>query len=132
MKQEKDILKDCQELKNMPFSVPEGYFETAKDSLRKPVVRAPGFLRRAVPYFAMAATFAIMVSVGTHFLEKTTYENFEMTEEDYILFSANMMNSISYEMEYGSQLAEAELSEEDLINYLIYIGVTPEEIEFAK
>lgn len=80
----------------------------------------------------MAATFALMVSVGTHFLEKTTYENFEMTEEDYILFSANMMNSISYEMEYGSQLAEAELSEEDLINYLIYIGVTPEEIEFAK
>ena len=132
MKQEKDILKDCQELKKMPFSVPEGYFEAAKDSLRKPVTKTVGLWKRMVPYVAMAASFAIMVSVGTHFLEKTTSENFVMTEEDYILFSDNMMNSISYEMEYSNQLAEAEISDEDIINYLIYIGITPEEIEFAK
>ena len=48
------------------------------------------------------------------------------------MFSDNFMNAIAYEMEYGSALAEAELSEEDIINYLIYTGVTAEQIEFSK
>ena len=55
-----------------------------------------------------------------------------MTEEDYILFSENMMNTIAYEMEYSDQLAEAEISDEDIINYLIYSGITAEEIELCK
>ena len=55
-----------------------------------------------------------------------------MTEEDYMMFSDNIMTTIAYEMEYGAQLAEAEISDEDIINYLIYSGVTPEHIEFAK
>jgi hypothetical protein len=35
-------------------------------------------------------------------------------------------------MEYGDQLAEAEISDEDIINYLIYTGITAEHIEFSK
>jgi hypothetical protein len=35
-------------------------------------------------------------------------------------------------MEYGTQLAEAEVSDEDIINYLIYTGVTAEHIELSK
>ena len=55
-----------------------------------------------------------------------------MTEEDYVMFSDNMMNTIAYEMEYGTQLAEAKVSDEDIINYLIYTGVSAEHIELSK
>ena len=89
MKQEKDILKDCPELKQMPFSVPDGYFESFKaETSRKRVHKGSVWNR----------------------------------------------TTIAYEMEYGSQIAEAEseLSDEDIINYLIYTGVSAEFIEMSK
>ncbi len=131
MKQENDILKDRLELKQMPYTVPEGYFESFKEQAAKPMVRKIDFRARIAPYAAMAAVFIFMVTAGTFFLEKSVPE-YQMTEEDYVMFSDNFMNAIAYEMEYGSALAEAELSEEDIINYLIYTGVTAEQIEFSK
>ena len=131
MKQKIDILQDCQELKKMPFTVPEGYFESFKEEARKPMVRKLSFRKIVMPYIAVAAMFAFMVTTGTFLLEKSTPE-YQMTEEDYFLFSDNMMNTITYEMEYGTQFAEAEISDEDIINYLIYTGVTAEQIEFYK
>jgi hypothetical protein len=131
MKQENDILKDRLELKQMPYTVPEGYFESFKAQAAKPMVRKIDFRARIAPYAAMAAVFIFMVTAGTFFLEKSVPE-YQMTEEDYVMFSDNFMNAIAYEMEYGSALAEAELSEEDIINYLIYTGVTAEQIEFSK
>ena len=131
MKQENDILKDRLELKQMPYTVAEGYFESFKAQAAKPMVRKIDFRARLAPYAAMAAVFIFMVTAGTFFLEKSVPE-YQMTEEDYVMFSDNFMNAIAYEMEYGSALAEAELSEEDIINYLIYTGVTAEQIEFSK
>ena len=131
MKQENDILKDRLELKQMPYTVPEGDFEAFKVQAAKPMVRRIDFRARIAPYAAMAAVFIFMVTAGTFFLEKSVPE-YQMTEEDYVMFSDNFMNTIAYEMEYGSALAEAELSEEDIINYLIYTGVTAEQIEFSK
>ena len=131
MKKENDILKDCRELKENPFTVPEGYFESFKTEARKPMVRKVNFMDRIAPYAAVAAKFVFLVTVGTLFLDNTTSE-YEMTEEDYVLFSDSMMNSLAYEMGYMSQTAEAEISEEDIINYLIYTGVTAEQIELSK
>ena len=131
MKQGIDILKDCPQLKQMPFSTPEGYFETFKAEASRSMVRKIDFRTRIAPYLAMAAVFIFMVTAGTMLLEKSVPQ-YQMTEEDYVMFSDNIMTTIAYEMEYGSQLAEAELSEEDIINYLIYTGVTAEHIEFSK
>ena len=131
MKQEKDIFSDYPELKQMPFAVPEGYFESFKSEAAKPMVRRLDFRARLAPYAAMAAVFIFMVTAGTFLLEKSVPE-YHMTEEDYMMFSDNFMTTIAYEMEYGSQLAEAEISEEDIINYLIYTGVTAEQIELSK
>lgn len=131
MKKENDILKDFRELKEMPFAVPEGYFETFKTEAKKPMVRKLTFMDRMAPYAAIAAMFIFLVTVGTLFLDSTTTE-YEMTEEDYILFSDNMMNSLAYEMEYMSQAADTEISEDDIINYLIYTGVSAEHIELSK
>ena len=33
MKTDKDILKECSELKEMPFGVPEGYFESFRSRM---------------------------------------------------------------------------------------------------
>ena len=49
-----------------------------------------------------------------------------------MMFSDNIMTTIAYQMEYGTQLAEAQISDEDIINYLIYSGVTAEHIELSK
>ena len=131
MEKEKDILKDCLQLKQMPFTVPEGYFEAFKAEASKPMVRKLDFRTRIAPYAAMAAVFIFMVTAGTFLLEKSVPE-YQITEEDYVMFSDNIMSTIAYEMEYGYQLAEAEISEEDIIDYLIYTGVSAEQIELLK
>lgn len=131
MKMGNDILKDCTELKQMPFSVPEGYFDSFKNANAVPVAKRVSLWNRMVPYVAMAAVFVSLVAAGTFFLERSTPQ-YQMTEEDYVMFADNMMNTIAYEMEYGDQIAEADLSEEDIINYLIYTGVSAEAIELSK
>lgn len=131
MRKENDILKDNLELKQMPFTVPEGYFEAFKEANARPVAVKVSLWNRIAPYAAMAAVFVSLVTTGTFLLERSMPQ-YDMTEEDYVLFSDNMMNTIAYEMEYGSQLAEAEVSSEDIINYLIYTGVSAEHIELSK
>ena len=131
MKKENDILKDCMELKQMPYKVPEGYFESFKAEAVIPAVRKLSCWNRMAPYAAMAAVFVFLVTAGTFLLERSAPQ-YQMTEEDYMMFSDNMMTSIAYELEYGDQLADAQISDEDIINYLIYTGVTPEHIELAK
>lgn len=131
MRMENDILKDNLELKQMPFTVPEGYFEAFKEANARPVAVKVSLWNRIAPYAAMAAVFVSLVTTGTFLLERSMPQ-YDMTEEDYVLFSDNMMNTIAYEMEYGSQLAEAEVSSEDIINYLIYTGVSAEHIELSK
>lgn len=130
MKMDNDILKNNPKLKQMPYSVPEGYFESFRVEKAETSPKA-GLWIRIAPYAAMAAVFALLVTVGNFFLEKTTTD-YMMTEEDYILFSDNAMSTIAYEMVYGDQVAEAEIMDEDIINYLIYTGVSAEELEYYK
>lgn len=125
----KDILKENLKLKDMPFSVPEGYFDSFKREVCKQ--QTPSFWKRFVPYASVAASFLLIVSAGTFILEKTVSKDL-MSQEDYIVFSDNMMNTISYEMDSDYKLAEAEINDEDIINYLIYSGISAEEIELSK
>ncbi|MBE6217900.1 MAG: hypothetical protein E7124_07645 [Bacteroidales bacterium] len=126
-----DIFQDSPELKKMPFSVPESYFDIRKAELKKPQAKKMSIWGRISPYAAVAAVFIFMVSAGTFFLEQTTPAQ-DMTEEDYLLFSDNMTISAIYEMEEDGQIAEAGIADEDIIEYLIYSGITAEEIENSK
>lgn len=125
----KDILKENLKLKDMPFSVPEGYFDSFKREVCKQ--QPPSLWKRFIPYASVAASFLLIVSAGTFILEKTVSKDL-MSQEDYIVFSDNMMNTISYEMDSDYKLAEAEINDEDIINYLIYSGISAEEIELSK
>lgn len=126
-----DILKERPELKKMPYSIPDGYFEQFKAKAYRHQTVTVSLWNRLAPYAATAAVFLFLVSAGTFILERTNTDN-GMSQEDYILFSDNLMNTITYDEYSESQLADAEINEEDIINYLIYSGISPEEVELSK
>ena len=132
---ERDILQEAS-LKNIPYSVPEGYFEAFKEKAvkySKPAEVAPmQFKRMLTTTISMAAMFIIMVTAGTMLLKGVTPEE-DLTEEDYIVFSDGYLELEMYDT-YGmaEQYADASVSKEDIIEYLIYTGVSQEFIEMSK
>ena len=128
---ERDILQEAS-LKKCPYSVPEGYFESLKGQAvmyskptPAPVFRFKKVLMTAV---SMAAMFILMVTAGTFLLEKTTPSD-DMTHEDYIVFSDGYFDLEMYEDNMSEQYADASISNEDIVEYLIYTGVEIEELE---
>ena len=127
-----DILNNCSaELREMPYSVPVGYFDTLKDDLQRrsnPVCTERKRMNRFVPYASVAAALAILVSAGTFFL-KSTSEAEGMTYEDYLVHSEILTDE---DFHKDIDIVENEINEEDIIEYLIYTGVTAELIEQSK
>ncbi len=121
---ERDILAERSDLKKMPYSVPEGYFDSFKSSAIPP--EASPSRRMNVRYLSIAATFLLLLGAGFLLLQRLSPAE-EFTQEDYLVFSGSMVNTEYYRHE--SQLADAEIAEEDIIDYLIYSGITAEEIE---
>ena len=136
---EKDILNTSDDLKKMPFTTPEGYFEGVNRSVMARIAaeetseetssaeRKPLRLILA-PYLSLAAMFAVIVCAGSLFLKylpfSSTTDEFEdmayldiipVTEPDMIYYAGN------YETEY--------VTEEDIAEYLIYSGVDIESFE---
>lgn len=136
MKTEKDILKSAPELKNLPYSVPDGYFDRLKaevvTGVREREERQRPFIVRLAPYAAVAAAFAFLVTAGTFILEKTTRST--QSEMDEFYFYSNMIPVTdpyaveTIKVDYDDELLE----DEDIIEYLIYSGVTAEVIELSR
>jgi hypothetical protein len=124
--QDNDILKKDGNLKEMPFLLPEGYMESLRNELKtipqRDTKKIPIF-KRIIPYMSLAAAFAMIVTIGGFILEKTTQQDF--SHEDYIVFSEDMTNTIFYDTE---ELYADALSDDDIIEYLIYTGVEIEEL----
>lgn len=119
------------ELRKNPYNVPEGYFEDLRGRMYRTenLIEPRSLFNRLVPYMSMAAAF-IIVALSGAILLRNADEDY-MTYEDYIVHSDMMVSSI-YEDE--GQIAEAteDVNEDDIINYLIYSGVTAEDIELIK
>ena len=132
---QRDILQETS-LKSCPYSVPEGYFDSFKEKAMEyskptpaPVFQFKRILATAV---SMAAMFVFMVTAGTLILEKTTPEE-DMTQEDYIVFSDGYFGLEMYDDDgLSEQYADASISDEDIVEYLIYTGVSQEFIELSK
>ena len=130
-----DILQEAS-IKNSPYRVPEGYFESFKEKAVKysqPAKAAPlQFKRILTTAVSMAAMFILMVTAGTMFLKGVTPES-DLTQEDYIVFSDGYFDLEMYDTDgMTEQYADASISEEDIIEYLIYTGVSQEFIEMSK
>ena len=123
----RDILADNPKLKEQVYSVPDGYFSEFKAGMTPYASVEPSLARRLVPYLSMAAVFIFLV---TFFLQQTTPAD-EFTQEDFILYSSNISGIGLYEEE-PDQLADAGIADEDIIEYLIYSGISAEEIELSK
>ena len=126
----RDILADNPKLKEQVYSVPDGYFSGFKAGMTPYASVEPSLARRLVPYLSMAAVFIFLFTAGTFFLQQTTPAD-EFTQEDFILYSSNISGIGLYEEE-PDQLADAGIADEDIIEYLIYSGISAEEIELSK
>lgn len=127
---DRDYLKiHSADLKKMPFTTPEGYFEKTTEDIRRKVITQSehSLWDKIMPYASMAAAFIIMVMGGTFLLEKSTQSD-EMTYEDYIVHS-DFHISTDYSLQEENDM---NVEEEDIINYLIYTGITAEAIELSK
>ena len=80
---------------------------------------------------AAAASLALLFGVGLSLNESFKSRDVFSTE-DYILFSDSMIHTIYDDDASTYQYADAELMDEDIIEYLIYTGESPESIELSK
>lgn len=119
------------ELKKMPYGVPEGYFDALKKELQKSpavTIGERGHRNRFAKYASIAAAAVILMTAGAMIMKSTLGHN-DMTYEDYLVHSGAMIDE-----EYQEEITviENEVNEEDIIEYLIYTGVTAELIEISK
>lgn len=138
--QEHDILQS-KDLKKMPYTVPEGYFEKLKAEARKttePQYVPVGTWTRMAPYAAVAAMFLFIFTLGKIFIrEKPAIQgnNVEILSEadeleDYLVFNHDISDVALY---LAQEEDSYEISDdEDIVEYLIYIGASEEYVEYNK
>ena len=125
---------DMPSLGKEDFRVPEGYFTSLKERLNtipdaagSPVYIPALRLRdRLLPYVALAACFAFLIVIGNTVLRRTTSRNTQDTDPLYAAMLADLIPvtnpyAVFYEAEQGETL-----SEEEIVDYLIVSGTTPE------
>lgn len=135
---EKDILNSSPELKKMPFKVPDGYFdELQREALRctEPKKMHVSIWTRLAPYASVAAMFLFILVLGKVFLRNDPGESEAVEEsadfEDYMVFAGGETDLAIHNIASG-QFAENSVEDEDIIEYLIYIGVSENDIEHSK
>ena len=124
MRQKPDIL-ERRELKTMPFSTPEGYFQSKIAELSK-ITESPRVATRRfkpIQYISAAATIAVVVASGFLYSSKTS--SYDEDYENMLFYLSSNSNDIS---NYFSENIESELSEEDIIEYLIDSGASLENL----
>lgn len=128
---DKDILKETDILKEMPFSTPEGYFDSLKKNLKAIPLQqsAPAKViqwKKTTRFAAVAAAVAAMIIVGSIIFEKPQgYEAID--DEDYIAYSDELTSTTFTDEELYAEADE--LTIDDIIEYLIYTGIELEDIE---
>lgn len=110
-------------LKENPYSVPETYFETLQTDL---IRRKKRF--SVSPYISIAAACIVFITAGLMLIRNTDMSD-EMSYEDFLVHSDYVLTE-GYEDEIA--IVENEIDAEDIIEYLIYTGVTAEVIEHSK
>ena len=125
----RDILAENPQLRKQAHTAPEGNFEEFNSQMKPYRTAQQNWAERLVPLVSMAATFILLVTAGTFFLQHTTRSE-DITQEDFLVFSSDV-SKIDY-YEEMDHIADADVADEDIIEYLIYSGVSAEEIELSK
>lgn len=130
---ERDILKDsADKLKKMPYDVPKGYFNMLGNNLEK--IAAPqkkSAYKKFIPYAALAASFLLLVTIGTFFLKSVTPSD-TLTDEDLVVFARIIHTTDPMAIYYSQETESESLTEDDIIEYLIYNDFPLESLELIK
>ncbi len=125
-----NILTGTDDLKKMPYSLPEGYFEglsaKVRDRIGQETVSAKPADRRVIPMrfylYAAAAVVAVLVAVGVLFGlsgRKAVIPEGSLQDSDYVFYFTEVIPVTDPESIYYSYNdVSGELDFEDIINYL--------------
>lgn len=133
MKEVKDILEN-EALRKRPCSVPSDYFEGLQSRLMAipqdhPLhqeARRSGLWMRIMPYAALAASFAVILAVGSLVLHRQSEDAGDYTYEQ--LLYADMIPHVDPYSHYGDCQEEPELTSDELLDYLVSSNVYPQEL----
>lgn len=111
------------------FDVPDGYFEELQDRLSDVPRKSgrPSFAAQLKPYLYLAAAFAVLIGVGTAVLDRTVPKSLSVYEE---LGYADLLPTYGSEY-YFEDVSDSEMTDDDIIDYLIHSRVSPERIEYV-
>ena len=128
-----DILDSNKHLKDIPFGIPDGYFDSLEENVMSPAVSARTSGRRAeIRHIVMrAAAVAAAIVLGSISVPRhiRSEKDKEQMENDCFFYTELMPVSGTADVLYGSDnsyIADTDLSDEDIIDYLIYSGIPVE------
>lgn len=115
---------------------PEGYFGDLQDRLSEiPARQQPvSTVRRIAPYFAYAASLLVAVMLGNAVLNRTAApaEDDDWTYVSYLADALDPDGAALYEDAGWYEEGEEDLSEDDIINYLIADGISVEHLNYVN
>ena len=115
------------------IQVPEGYFQDLQQRLQsipEQQAQSPRGIHRLAPYFAYAASIAILALVGNFILRRTAVSNQEesIAQWSYVSYLAQSLDPDCATFEWEEDAVE----ENDIVNYLVDEGLTLEEIAYYE
>ena len=116
------------------ISTPEGYFDNLQQRLsaipaRQAEEARPSTIRRFTPYLAYAASLLVLVALGNFILRKTAAP--AVQEDQYWDYYAYLADSLDPDGYYEYTDVE-ELSEEDILNYLLADNISLEQLAYYE
>lgn len=119
--------------KHNDIQVPEGYFQDLQQRLQaipSEQAQSPRGIHRLAPYFAYAASIAILALVGSFIVRRTAVSNQEDTiaQWSYVSYLAQSLDPDCATYEW----TEDAMDDNDIVNYLVNEGLTLEEIAYYE
>ena len=120
--------------KHSDIQVPEGYFQDLQQRLLaipSEQAQSPRGIHRLAPYFAYAASIAILALAGNFILRKTASTSDQeetIAQWSYVSYLAQSLDPDCATFEWE----EDTVDEDDIVNYLVDEGLTLEEIAYYE
>ncbi len=121
--------------KRNDITTPEGYFENLQRQLSEIPARPVRIstVHRLAPYAAIAASFLVAVMLGNAVLRKTAPASAKDDTWTYVSYLADALDpdgAVYYDDAWASE--EENLTEEDIINYLLADGISVEHLNYVN
>ena len=120
--------------KHNDIQVPEGYFQDLQQRLQaipSEQAQSPHGIHRLAPYFAYAASIAILALVGSFIIRRTAIDPTQeetIAQWSYVSYLAQSLDPDCATYEWK----EDALEQDDIVNYLVNEGFSLEEIAYYE